>query len=234
MNRILSFVFVACLAMLSLGAFAQTNYTKVTSADQIFAGGKYLIVYEEGNLALDGSLSTLDAVSNTKQVAISGNAISVTDNNFYFTLGEVEGGYSVKSASGYFIGNTSDANTIKSSQTEAYLNTITFNPDSVEIVSAGTHLRYNIASGQTRFRYFKSGTYTNQKKIALYIDAASLSTDPAMTVSAPANGSFFFANSVNINLSVRNFALGTDGKVKYTLDENAAQYSTEATFTVST
>ena len=124
MNRILSFVFVACLAMLSLGAFAQTNYTKVTSADQIFAGGKYLIVYEEGNLALDGSLSTLDAVSNTKQVTISGSAISVTDNNFYFTLGEVEGGYSVKSASGYFIGNTSDANTIKSSQTEAYLNTI--------------------------------------------------------------------------------------------------------------
>lgn len=233
MNRILSFVFVACLAMLSLGAFAQTNYTKVTSADQIFAGGKYLIVYEEGNLALDGSLSTLDAVSNTKQVTISGSAISVTDNNFYFTLGEVEGGYSVKSASGYFIGNTSDANTIKSSQTEAYLNTITFNPDSVEIVSAGTHLRYNIASGQTRFRYFKSGTYTNQKKIALYIDAASLSTDPAMTVSAPANGSFFFANSVNVNLTVRNFALGTDGKVKYTLDENAAQYSTEATFTLS-
>lgn len=233
MNRILSFVFVACLAMLSLGAFAQTNYTKVTSADQIFAGGKYLIVYEEGNLALDGSLSTLDAVSNTKQVTISGNAISVTDNNFYFTLGEVEGGYSVKSASGYFIGNTSDANTIKSSQTEAYLNTITFNPDSVEIVSAGTHLRYNIASGQTRFRYFKSGTYTNQKKIALYIDAASLSTDPAMTVSAPANGSFFFANSVNINLSVRHFDLGTEGKIKYALDGGAAQYSTTATFTLS-
>lgn len=233
MNRILSFVFVACLAMLSLGAFAQTNYTKVTSADQIFAGGKYLIVYEEGNLALDGSLSTLDAVSNTKQVTISGSAISVTDNNFYFTLGEVEGGYSVKSASGYFIGNTSDANTIKSSQTEVYLNTITFNPDSVEIVSAGTHLRYNIASGQTRFRYFKSGTYTNQKKIALYIDAASLSTDPAMTVSAPANGSFFFANSVNINLSVRHFDLGTEGKIKYALDGGAAQYSTTATFTLS-
>ncbi len=233
MNRILSFVFVACLAMLSLGAFAQTNYTKVTSADQIFAGGKYLIVYEEGNLALDGSLSTLDAVSNTKQVTISGSAISVTDNNFYFTLGEVEGGYSVKSASGYFIGNTSDANTIKSSQTEAYLNTITFNPDSVEIVSAGTHLRYNIASGQTRFRYFKSGTYTNQKKIALYIDAASLSTDPAMTVSAPANGSFFFANSVNVNLTVRHFDLGAEGKIKYALDDGAAQYSTTATFTIS-
>ncbi len=233
MNRILSFVFVACLAMLSLGAFAQTNYTKVTSADQIFAGGKYLIVYEEGNLALDGSLSTLDAVSNTKQVTISGSAISVTDNNFYFTLGEVEGGYSVKSASGYFIGNTSDANTIKSSQTEAYLNTITFNPDSVEIVSAGTHLRYNIASGQTRFRYFKSGTYTNQKKIALYIDAASLSTDPAMTVSAPANGSFFFANSISVNITVRNFTLGTEGKIKYALDGGAAQYSTTATFTLS-
>ena len=239
MNRVLSFFFVSCL-MLAFGmASAQTNYTKVTSEDQIVPGGKYLIVYEEGGLAFDGSLTSLDVVSNTKSVTISNSSISVGENNFYFTLDEVAGGYSVKSASGYFIGNTSDANALKTSQTEAYPNAIVFSPDSVEIVSpvsenpAGTHLRYNYASNQTRFRYYKSTSYTNQKKIALYVDASSLSNDPAMSVITPANNAFFFANLVEVNLTVRNFALGTDGKIKYTLDENAAQYSTEATFTIS-
>ncbi|MBR5983529.1 MAG: T9SS type A sorting domain-containing protein [Bacteroidales bacterium] len=233
MNRVLSFFFVLCL-MLGFGiASAQTTYTKVTSEDQIVPGGKYLIVYEEGNLAFDGSLTTIDAVANTKSVTISNSSISVDDNNFYFTLDVVAGGYSVKSASGYFIGNTSDANTIKTSLTEAYLNTIDFSTDSIEIVSAGTHLRYNSNSDQARFRYYKNTTYARQKKIALYVDASSLSDDPAISVVTPANNSFFFANSVNVSLSVRNFALGTDGKVKYTLDENEAQYSTEATFTIS-
>ena len=233
MNRILSLIFVACIALLFGETFAQTTYNKVTSADQIFAGGKYLIVYEAGNVAFDGSLTSLDAISNTKTVSISNGSISVATNDFYFTLGTVEGGYSVKSASGYFIGNTSNANTVKFSTTEAYVNDITFSTDSVEIVSAETHLRYNTNEGQTRFRYYKSTSYTNQKKIALYVDVASLSDDPAMTVTAPANGSFFFANSVNVNLAIRNFELGDDGKVKYTLDGGAAQYSNTAAFTIS-
>ncbi|MBO4615354.1 MAG: T9SS type A sorting domain-containing protein [Bacteroidales bacterium] len=233
MNRILSLIFVACIALLFGETFAQTTYNKVTSADQIFAGGKYLIVYEAGNVAFDGSLTSLDAISNTKTVSISNGSISVATNDFYFTLGTVEGGYSVKSASGYFIGNTSNANTVKFSTTEAYVNDITFSTDSVEIVSAETHLRYNTNDGQTRFRYYKSTSYTNQKKIALYVDVASLSDDPAMTVTAPANGSFFFANSVNVNLAIRNFELGDDGKVKYTLDGGAAQYSNTAAFTIS-
>jgi len=214
-------------------ASAQTTYTKVTSEDQIVDGGKYLIVYEAGNVAFDGSLTSLDVVSNTKNVSISNGSISVATNDFYFTLGVVDGGYSVKSASGYFIGNTGNNNTVKFSTTEVYVNTITFSTDSVEIVSAETHLRYNINDGQTRFRYYKSTSYTNQQKIALYLDASSVSDDPAFTVNAPANDAFFFANNVNVNLAVRNFTLGTQGKIKYTLDGGAAQYSTTATFTIS-
>ena len=233
MNRVLSLIFVTCL-MLAFGmASAQTTYTKVTSEDQIFAGGKYLIVYETGNVAFDGSLESLDAVENTQSITMSDGTISVNNDNFYFTLGAIEGGYSVKSASGFFIGNTSDANALKTSATEAYLNTIEVSSESVEIISAETHLRFNSASNQNRFRYYKTTSYANQQPIALYVDQASLSDDPAMVVTAPANNAFFFANSVNVNLTVRNFTLGTDGKVKYTLDENAAQYSTEATFTIS-
>ncbi len=233
MNRVLSFFFVLCLMFGFVAASAQTTYTKVTSTEQLIDGGKYLIVYEDGNVAFDGSRTSLDAVSNTKPVTITDGAISVSDNDFYFTLGVIEGGYSVKSASEYYIGNTSDANTIKTSQTEAYVNTIEVTASSTEIISSGTHLRFNSASDQNRFRYFKSTSYTNQKAISLFVDASSLSDEPAMIVTAPANGSFFFANTVEVNLTVRNFILGTDGKVKYTLDGGDAQYSTTATFTIS-
>ena len=59
---------------------------------------------------------------------------------------------------------------MKSSTTTKYTNSITFNNDgTVNIVgSGGAYLRYNNTSGQNRFRYYKSGSYTAQQSIALY------------------------------------------------------------------
>jgi len=231
MNRVLSFLFVLCM-MLGFGvASAQTTYTKVTSADQLVDGGKYLIVYEGGNVAFDGSRTSLDAVSNTKAVTISDGAISVTDNDFYFTLGVIDGGYSVKSASEYYIGNTSDANTIKTSQTEAYVNTIEVTASSTEIISAGTHLRFNSASDQNRFRYFKSTSYTNQKAISLFVDASSLSDDPMISITTPSNGSTIYTSSVTATVQVLNFTVGTDGNISFAIDSENAIVGTETSHT---
>ena len=231
MNRVLSFFFVLCL-MLGFGvASAQTTYTKVTSASQLVDGGKYLIVYEDGNVAFDGSLTSLDAVSNTKAVTITDGAISVSDNDFYFTLGVIEGGFSVKSASEYYIGNTSDANTIKTSQTEAYVNTIEVTASSTEIISAGTHLRFNSASNQNRFRYFKSTSYTNQKAISLFVDASSLSDDPMISITTPSNGSTIYTSSVTATVQVLNFTAGTDGNISFAIDSEDAIVGTETSHT---
>ncbi|MBQ1731346.1 MAG: hypothetical protein II037_03960, partial [Bacteroidales bacterium] len=79
MNRVLSFFFVLCL-MLGFGiASAQTTYTKVTSADQLVIGGKYIIVAEDatnGAFALGGQ-KTNNRAANT--ITISGNTVSVTE-----------------------------------------------------------------------------------------------------------------------------------------------------------
>ena len=152
------------------------SFEKVTTEPTDWSG-QYLIVYEAGNVAFDGSLqkegssTKLDAVSNTKPVTISENKIEAKDEikESLFTIASTEGGYSIKSSSGYYIGQTSDANEIKSSKTTVYNNTISFNDDgTINIVSGVTYLRYNATSGQTRFRYFKSSTYTEQKAICLY------------------------------------------------------------------
>lgn len=144
-------------------------YVKVTSADDL-TDGEYLIVYEDGALALDGGLTDkLDAVGNSISVTITEDGIAVSDDvdAAAFTYDATE--KTLKGAGGLYMGQTSDANGMQSSATVTYENTISFDDNgNANIVSGGAYLRYNSASNQTRFRYYKSGSYTSQKAIALY------------------------------------------------------------------
>ena len=146
------------------------GYEKVTSTDDI-TDGDYLIVYEEGSLAFDGSLTKLDVLGNTIEVSIFNDNIesNASTDVSAFTISSMANGFSIKSASGYYIGNTSDANALKTSLTVPYANTITISEDgNAEIVSSSSRLRFNSDSDQNRFRYYKSSTYTSQKAIRLY------------------------------------------------------------------
>ena len=146
-----------------------TYYVKVTSAADL-TDGDYLIVYEEGSLAMNGGISDkLDAVGNTISVTIDDNRIAVNDavNAAVFTYDATA--KTLKGAGGLYMGQTSDANGLASSATTSYENTISFDADgNANIVSGGAYLRYNAASNQTRFRYYKSSSYTGQKAVALY------------------------------------------------------------------
>ena len=150
-----------------------TVYVKVTDA---VTDGEYLIVYEDATspVAFNGSLASLDAVSNNIEVTINSNAIAGnTDiDAATFTIDATDG--SILSKSGYYIGQTSDANGLKTNATTAYGNTFTIENDgSVTIKSGGAYLRYNSDANNWRFRYYKSSSYTNQKAIALYKKASS-------------------------------------------------------------
>ena len=157
---------------------SDSYYKKVTSTENL-VDGEYLIVYEDGAVAFNGGLETLDAVGNTIAVTISDATIVSSDavDAAIFTIATSSDSYTIKSASGYYIGNESDANALKSSDSKTYANTISFDDDgNANIVSSGSYLRYNSASNQTRFRYYKSASYTGQKAIALY---KKVSEEPA-------------------------------------------------------
>ena len=145
------------------------GYEKVTSSEEI-TDGDYLIVCENNNVAFDGGLTTLDAIGNKIDVTISGNIIesNAETDAAAFTITAKTGGYSIKSASGYYIGNTSDANALKTSTTDTYVNTISIAGGDADIVCSSSHLRFNPANNQTRFRYFKSSSYTSQQAVQLY------------------------------------------------------------------
>ncbi|MBR0269678.1 MAG: chitobiase/beta-hexosaminidase C-terminal domain-containing protein [Prevotella sp.] len=159
-------------------------FVKVTSTEDL-EDGAYLIVYEEGSLAFNGGLETLDAVGNSIEVTIDDNQIAATDANkeAVFFISKTGDDYSLLSASGKYIGQTTDANGLKQQET-ALANTITFGDNGVaNIVSGSAYLRYNATSGQTRFRYFKSSSYTNQKPVYLYKLTGELSPKERLTLS---------------------------------------------------
>lgn len=145
-------------------------FVKVTSEPADWSGD-YLIVYEGANVAFNGGLSTLDAISNTIPVTITDGEILVSEElmSAIFTVGPSNGKYFIKSASGYYIGQTANDNGLKKDNSTPYDNTISLDTKGdVDIISSSAHLRYNNASNQKRFRYYKSSSYTSQKAIQLY------------------------------------------------------------------
>jgi endonuclease I len=145
------------------------DFVKVTRSDEI-TDGDYLIVCENNYVAFDGARSILDAVGNNISVTISNGKIESDEatNAAVFTITAVEGGYSIKSASGYYIGNDSNANALKTSTTDTYVNSISITDGDADIVCSSSYLRFNSDNNQNRFRYFRSSTYTGQKAIQLY------------------------------------------------------------------
>lgn len=149
-------------------------FEKVTSANDLESGEKYLIVYETGKFAFNGALTTLDATNNHITVTfIENNHIILADEASKastFTITYTSNGYTIQSASGYYIGQTSNANGLASSKTTTYTNTITLDESTgnVNVVSGGAYLRYNKETSGNRFRYYQSSSYQNQQAIQLY------------------------------------------------------------------
>ncbi|MBR3591842.1 MAG: hypothetical protein IKL46_03225, partial [Clostridia bacterium] len=173
-KKLISIFACVCLLLTAIvipasAAGETASYVKVTEAPADWSGD-YLIVYEGGKKAYNGALTDLKK-ANGIAVTIADSKIEATDamKAAQFTIAAVDGGYSIKSASGYYIGRTSsntDSNDLLFSTSTVYVNAISMSGSDVNIVSGNTYLRWNNSS--SFFRYYKSGTYTNQAAIALY------------------------------------------------------------------
>ena len=194
MNRVLSFFFVLCL-MLGFGiASAQTTYTKVTSADQLVIGGKYIIVGEDatnGAFAMGGQKNNNRAANS---ITISGSTVSVTEATQNSTdnvpnqavalvLGAATGNaeyYTFYDAinNGYLYASSSSSNQMKTQATNNENGewNITFNGNVCSIVASASSnrnvMQFNYNSGTPLFSCYASA---NQTAVSLYVDATSLS-----------------------------------------------------------
>ena len=161
------------------GKAVSGNYFVHLADGADFEDGLYLIVYKDGSLAMSDAV---DQSGNTVAVTIANDAVEATEEVMLHAFRiTVEGGY-IQGPNGKYIGQTSDANGLKVSD-GAIENSISFDADgNADIVSGGAFLRYNAGSGNERFRYYKSSTYTAQKAIQLYKLSGGVTPPPAATL----------------------------------------------------
>ena len=223
MKKLLLFSLFALLAS-AMGWATTETWVKVTSQEDL-TDGDYLIVYEAGNLAFDGSRTTLDAVNNATSVTINDGTITTTDCDFYFTIADKG---TIKSQSGQYIGRTLDKNGLDAKETEL-INTLSIESGNFVVKSSGgAFLRYNKGTNDKRFRYFKSSTYTQQQPIALYKKSEAPATKVAPLEISPAFGDIAKGTEVTISCATEGAVLnGTVGET--TLTDQALPY----TFTAS-
>ena len=168
--------------LLSGTAFA--DYAKVTSTSDI-SDGDYLIVCEGSSVAFNGALGELDVADNGVAVAIQDGVIASSDDvdAAVFTIDVTNG--TVKNAASQYIGVSSESNGLKQTDNaETYKNSFSIDADGNAVIAAVYEgstmaLRYNKASNQNRFRYYKSA---GQEAIQLYKKVASVTPDPEPTI----------------------------------------------------
>ena len=147
------------------------------SASQSDWSGEYLIVYDDGKLALDGSQDDLKGTQSAPcviSVSISGNTIAATTATVASTFKITKNGsaYTITSKSGLPIGNTSDSNNLLCAKSGTYTNAISYDSSEgcvdIKAVEGNSHLRFNSSASGGFFRYYKNASYKNQKPIQLY------------------------------------------------------------------
>lgn len=184
-------------------------YQKVTSTDQVTTG-KYLIVYENYNIAFDGSRETLDGANNIVEVTITDGEIK-TDKDIYFTYDATA--KTLKSASNKYIGQSSYANGLKQDEDATkYTNSITIDNGNAVITALQsgnnsnlfTTLRFNTNDTDYRFRYYKSG----QQAIQLYKEVTGEPVVPELAVTLP-------------EVPAENYTVGQEVKVKATVENGS-------------
>ena len=179
MKKVL-FSLVAML-LLSVSGFAQTTYTKVTSASGLEAGANYLIVAHHDDL---GVLAMGYQKTNNRHAVVvseNGDAITVTPGTdptsetdvFQITLGGNAGAWTLfdEVKGGYLYAASSSSNNLKT-QTTLDANgqwDIAFNADgTAEVVAQGENERNNMR--------FNPNTQNNAPLFSCYAEASNIDT----------------------------------------------------------
>lgn len=162
----------------SFNIAAPTYYKKITSTDELAAGGTYLIVCEEENCAIGsvsdnkGQPTTITYTTNSeKGINIISDVASAAE---YLLEENSDGSFSLKNGTSY-LKASSGSNTDLANNTTANTNnekwTFAFNDGNVELVSkvsTSRHLIYRAGTSNVFGNYGKSSTGAEYKKVQLY------------------------------------------------------------------
>lgn len=149
------------------GTIQKGDYVKVTSAPADWSGD-YVLVYESGNYIFDGSLTSPNTIGNVRNVSVSNSSLSYdAAHNYRVTVAErSDGTYSLRCASGIYIGCTGSYSGLAYGASDQYSNRIVLNSNGTATITASNGAKLGCFSALKRFQYF-SGT-SGYSAIALY------------------------------------------------------------------
>lgn len=190
-------------------AVANGNYTKVTAPPTDWSGD-YVLVYESGKYIFNGALSNPNTMGNYRSVSITKNTIPYSSAHSYrLTVAKrSDGAYSLRCASGVYIGSAGSYSGLSYSASDQYSNRIELNSDSTVTITAGNGFKLGCFSAVKRFQYFSGSS--NYGAVTLYRRATS---EPATvyTTELPASAldetilirhSLNLASDISINYAV--------------------------------
>lgn len=227
----------------------ETEYTLITNVNDIQYGKKCIIVgktadgvyYAMGNQN-SNSRASINVTSN-----LSNNVIAVTPaviatettvpyeitfegtNNAWVLHDEVN------QTKPYLAPRTEDSNGMPGSTSPVTWN-ITIDATGLATIVANDQATYprpdmrfneNTAYPPSVFScYYTSQSSPEITHVYIYMSNEAPGTEPNLTIISPTNNSILHSSTVNVNYSVANFTIGTDGKIKYTVDSDAPLFIT--------
>ena len=214
-------------------------WIKVTSAPTSWAG-EYLLVYESSSTA-GVAWTGVDAASCNVAVSISSGVISTKPASAVsLTVEAMTGGYSIQinggTNNGKYLGRSANSNGMDFGNS-AVKNTFAYSSDCVSITGAGSAvLRYNNATNNYRFRYFKSSSYSSQQKIQLYKKAYAVAYNKNGGTGTMSDSNSPYAPGTTITVKTNTFTAPTGKSFdKWNTKANGSgiDFAEGATFTIS-
>ncbi|MBR5639006.1 MAG: DNA/RNA non-specific endonuclease [Muribaculaceae bacterium] len=179
-------------------------FTRVTSASQLVAGKRYIIVYESTPVAM-GAISSTNtkyglSVPESGNFAYTDGVVQLTEGTGVkvLTLGGSDGAWTL-SMDGALLNHTGTANTLSTgAENNTWTITIDDNGDAViqNVTDSEYYIMYNKTSGQERFSCYKN----TQQPIRLYVeDDGSAASVVATPTFSPGGGTYTSAQTVTIS-----------------------------------
>lgn len=209
MNKTIKFLTTLLLLAVSVGAWADDTYVKVTSTDDLVAGAEYLLVNENNDETsryhyVMGSISNTSTKYGTKvdvaKPEISGTlVIGTSDNVNVLTLGGETDKWTFKTSKENAYLYWSSGNSLATATTVSNKSQwkVSFSGTTLDISNVGTttrHIKYNISS--PRFACYESG----QSSVCLYKKQEN-SNKPATPTFSPTIGTTFGNDGLDVTIS---------------------------------
>jgi len=172
------------------------DYKKVTSTPTDWSGD-YILVYESGKYAFNGSLANPNTYNNCRSVTVTDNAVPYAQaHSIRITLApRADGSYSIHSASGVYIGCTGSYSGLAYGASDQYSNYLTLHSNGTVTITASNGARLGFMTALRRFQYFTSNTGYNA--LSLYRrETAAVTT--YYTTELPLDESIEIRHSLNL------------------------------------